>query len=712
MKQPSAISRQPGVTGITGAVALVAALVALPAAAQAQYPTRPPAPTALRPVRFPPFVTARLANGMDLVVVEQHKQPVVTVTLAVQAGAIHEPADKVGLSGMVAELLTRGTASRTADQIAAEVEGAGGSIFAGSDNDFTRVSVSSLSEHLPLALDVIADVVTRSTFPVAELELARTRMLSALRVELSQPASIADRIFRREVYGAHPYGRSATPASLQAITHDDVVSFFTRRVKPTGALLVVAGDVDAARVRRLAAEAFGAWRGTQAAAAQPPTIPARSLTEIVLVHKPGAVQSNILAGFTFITPRDPAVYPLTIANKIVGGGTDARLFLILREQHGWTYGSYSSFSRPYGMGAFEANAEVRTAVTDSAVAEIVRQLGLIRTETPADSEIAAAKNYLAGVFPLTIQTAQQIAGAVASARLLGLPDDYVVRYRERLAAVTTAQLAAAAQRFFTTDKMVVLVVGDGPALLGKLRALGHPLRIVDVEGQPLTEADLNPRPTAVSWALDRLVPVNLTYRVMVQGNPMGEATRRLARTTEGSRAVLQLMGSVNIGPFVQQADTVTIDAQTLAPIRVRQSGTVQGQQAFLRLDYEGTHVRGQGRTPGPQGMREATVDTTLAEGTLDDNAMEALLSALPLAANGRWSLPMFSGGQGTVRTMTASVGGEESVTVPAGAFACWRVELADGEQPLTFYVMKDAPYVVVKYTMAGAPVAFELTGRN
>jgi len=712
MRQPKAGSRKPRAGSIATATALVAALGALPTAAQAQYPTRPPAPTALRPVRFPPFVTTRLANGMDLVVVEQHKQPVVTVTLAVQAGAIHEPADKVGLSGMVAELLTKGTESRTADQLSAEVEGAGGSVFAGSDNDFTRVSVSSLSEHLPLALSVIADVVTHSTFPAAELELARTRMLSALRVELSQPASIADRIFRREVYGAHPYGRSATPASLQAITREDVVSFFTQRVKPTGALLVVAGDVNAARVRQLATEAFGAWRGTPAAAASPPAIPARSLTEIILVHKPGAVQSNILAGFTFITPRDPAVYPLTIANKIVGGGTDARLFMILREQHGWTYGSYSYFSRPYGMGAFEANAEVRTAVTDSAVAEMLRQLGRIRTEVPADSEIAAAKNYLAGVFPLTIQTAQQIAGAVANARLLGLPDDYVLRYRERLAAVTTAQLAAAAQRFFTTDKMAILVVGDGPALLSKLRALGHPVRIVDVEGQPLTEADLNPRPTAVSWALDRIVPVFLTYRVLVQGNPMGEATRRLARATEGGRAVFQLMGSMNIGSFVQQADTVTIDAQTLAPIRVRQSGTVQGQQAFLRLDYEGTHVRGQGRTPGPQGMREANVDTTLAEGTLDDNAMEALLSALPLAASGRWSLPMFSGGQGTVRTMTASVAGEESVTVPAGMFACWRVELAGGEQPLTLYVMKDAPYVVVKYTMAGAPVAFELTNRQ
>jgi zinc protease len=693
---------------LTLAAGTAAALLALPSVAAAQDPTRPPAAATPQPIRLAPFVTTRLANGMDLVVVEQHEQRVVAVTLVVHAGAIYEPADKVGLSGIVAALLTRGTANRTADQISAEVQGAGGSIFAGSDNDFARVSVSSQSEHLPLALSIIADVVMHSTFPAAELELTRTRMVSALRVELSQPASIANRIFLREVYGTHPYGRSATPASLQAITHDDVVNFFTQRVKPRGALLVVAGDVNAARVRQLASEAFGAGRGAPAAAPPPPAIPARGLTEVILVRKPGAVQSYILTGFTFATPPDLAVYPLTIANKIA----DARILLILREQHGWTHDSYSNFSRWNGMGAFAANAEVGTAVTDSAVSELLRLLGRIRTDVPADSEIAAAKSFLAESFPLTIQTARQIADAVANARLLGLPDDYVVRYRERLAAVTTSQLAAAVQRYFTTDKMVIVVVGDGQALLSKLRALGHPVRIVDVEGQPLAEADLTPRPMAASWALDRIVPVTLTYRAMAQGNSIGEDTRRLARATESGRAVFQLIGSRRWGSFVQLVDTITIDAQTLAPIRERLSGTVRGQQTFLRLDYEGTRVRGQRRVLGEQGMREANVDTTLAEGTLDDNQWEALLGGLPYAANGWWSVPVFVGAVDRIRTMSVSVAGEESVTVPAGTFDCWRLDVTGGDDPRTFYMMKEAPYVVVKWMIAGAPFVVELTNRQ
>jgi zinc protease len=712
MRQPSAVSCQPSAARLVAIAVIATALGAAPRQAAAQFPTSPPPAAPLRPVGFPRFVTARLPDGMDVIVVEQHKQPVVTVSLAVQGGSSYEPADKVGLADMVAELLTKGTTTRTADQIAAQVEGAGGSIGSGTDNDFLRVGVSSLSENLPLALDIVADVVTHSTFPADELELARTRFLSSLQLELSQPASIADRVFRREVYGPNPYGRSATPATLRAITRDDVVAFFNQRVRPGRALLVVAGDVNAAQVRQLATRAFAAWRGVPAPTAAPPAIPARTASELVLVNKPGSVQSNILAGFTFITPRDSAVYPLTIANKILGGGTDARLFLILREQHGWTYGSYSGFSRPRGVGAFEANAEVRTAVTDSALAEMLHQLDRIRTEVPPDSEITAAKDYLTGSFPLTIQTAQQIAGAVASARLLGLPDDYVPRYRERLAAVTTAQIAAAARSHFTTDKMVVVVVGDGPSILPGLKALGLPLRIVDVEGRPLTEADLAPRASEVSWALDHLAPATFTYRVVVQGNPMGEATRTIARATEGDRAVIQAVGATTIGPIVRQADTTSVDAASFAPLRVRQSGAIQGQEVFLRLDYEGTHVRGQGRVPGREGLHDVAVDTSLAAGTLDDNQLELALLALPLEADARFTLPVFEGGENQGRMITFAVTGEDSVTVPAGSFACWRVEMTGGQQGMMFSVTKSAPYLIAKYEIVGTPLVFELTARQ
>jgi hypothetical protein len=278
--------------------------------------------------------------------------------------------------------------------------------------------------------------------------------------------------------------------------------------------------------------------------------------------------------------------------------------------------------------------------------------------------------------------------------------------------VTTPQLAAAARRFFTTDKMVIVVVGDGPALLTKLKALGLPVRIVDVEGRPMTETDLRPQASDVRWQRERLVPLSLQYRVLVQGNPMGQGGRSLARATENGRDVLVLTSTMNIGPFVQQADTVTVDARTFAPIRVRQAGRVQGQEAFVRLDYDGGRARGTARAPGREGMRDVTVDTAVAAGTLDDNQLEAMVPALPLVAGGRVTVPVFSGGQGGARVMTLAVAGEESVTVPAGTFACWRVEVSGGDQALTFFVMKEAPYVVVKIEMAQAPVVIELTARQ
>jgi zinc protease len=680
--------------------------------AQSQFPTTPPAATPLRPVRFPPFINSRFPNGMQMIVVEHHEQPVVTISLSIPAGSFYEPADKVGLAGLVAELLTKGTASRTAEQIAAEIEGAGGAIGAGAGNDYLTITVSALADNVQRAVDVLADVVVHAGFPASEVDLARTRELSSLQFALSQPATIAGRIFDHEVYGDHPYGRSETAATLRAITRDDVVRFYDERIKPAGALLVVAGDVRAATIQGMMAQAFASWTGAPAAAPAAPAIPALGPTEIVLVHKPGAVQSTIRAGFPFITPRDPSFYALTLANRILGGGADSRLFMILREQKGWTYGAYSGFSRPRGVGSFGAGAEVRTEVTDSALGELLRQLDRIRTEPVPDSEVTNAKSFLVGSFPLTIETPEEIAGAVANARLLGLPDDYVTRYRERLSAITRTQITAAARRYLTTDHMVVVVLGDGQRILSGLKAQGLPVRIVDVEGRPMTEADLTPRAGGVAWARERIEPGTVTYRVLLQGNPFGQETRTITRATEGGREVLRVTTSTNLGPIVNQSDTTTMDAATLAPLRVRQGGTVQGQATSLSLDYDGMHVRGQGRQPGQGGPHDVTVDTTLAAGTVDNNQLGLLITALPLAAGGRWTFSAFDGGEKTVRTMTVSVAGEESVTTPAGTFACWRVEVSGGQIPVVFYVPKEAPYAHVKLELVGPPVVFELTGRN
>jgi len=704
---------RPAARAVLTAAALLCAGV--PARLAAQMPASPPAPMPLRPVRFPPFVTGILPNGAQYLVVTNHRQPAVTISLSVPAGGFYVPADKTGLDDLVATLLTKGTSQRTADQIAQEIESAGGSIGASAGPDYITITVSTLAEGFPRALDLLADVVAHSTFPASEVDLARTQALSALQLDLSEPASLASRAFLHEIYGAHPYGRSATATTVQGLTRDDVLAYYSARVRPVGSLLVVAGDVDPIQVRRLAATAFAGWRGTPAAAPAAPPVPARTSREILLVNKPGAVQSNIVAGLPFITPRDPAIYPLTLMNRILGDGADSRLFLILREQHGWTYGSYSGFTEPRGVGAFEATAEVRTPVTDSALGELVRQLDRIRAQTPPDSEIAAAKDYITGSFPLSIETPDQIAGAVAQARLRGQPDDFVARYRERVAAVTPAQMMAATRRALDVSHLAIVVVGDGAKILAGLKALSlGPVRIVDTDGHPMTEAELAPSAaSAVAWRTANLRSGTSHYRILVQGNPFGEETRTIAHDTAGGRDAITAITSTQIGPIVQINDTTTFDAVTYAPIRERETGTIQNQPTFIRVDYADGRVRGSAHsvTPG-QPPRDVAIDTALAAGTLDQDQLQAVIVALPLAAGGQWTIPMFQGDEGQSRTASIRVAGEDSVTVPAGTFAAWKVEVSGMDQTMNLYVAKGDDPVLVKLEIVGAPLAFELTGRN
>src|SRR5437879_1826295 len=225
------------------------------------FPTRPPKPARLAPVRFPPFTETRLPNGLDLIVIEHHEQPVLSVSLSFRAGDAYDPAGKNGLAELVAELLSKGTGARTAEQIAATIEGVGGSLSASSNQDFLTVSVDALSDDAQLAFDLLGDVTLHSTFPASELDLARTRALSALALQLSEPASLADRFFAQELYGRHPYARHPTAESYKAVTRDDVVTFAAQRLRPAGSLVVVAGDVTAAQVQDLIAKTFGSWRG-------------------------------------------------------------------------------------------------------------------------------------------------------------------------------------------------------------------------------------------------------------------------------------------------------------------------------------------------------------------------------------------------------------------------------------------------------------------
>ncbi|MDH5196772.1 MAG: insulinase family protein [Gemmatimonadota bacterium] len=673
-------------------------------AAQGQFPTEPPAPMPLTKLGFPPFREARLRNGLDVILVENRRLPVVSIQFSIPTGSVHDPAGKRGVAEMVSDLLTKGTATRTAEQIAAAIEGVGGSLNASAGTDFFTISATVLADGADLAFALIGDVLRNATMPDEEIELTRRRILSALDVERSDPAAIADRYFSRTLYGDHPYGTRETPTSVRAITADDVRSYAATFLRPEGSLLVVAGDLGLNDVRRLADRYLGEWRGR---------VPARTYgepplprpTEIVLVHRPGSEQSNIVVGNLGLRPGAADYYAATVANRVLGAGTDARLFLILREQKSWTYGAYSSLSRRYDIGPFQATAEVRTTVTDSALAEMLHQLRRIGTELVPDSELGAAKGYLTGVFPLTIETAQQVAGQVAVQKRLGLGDDYLEKYRDRIAGITAAQALAAARTLIRPDSAVIVVVGDGGKVHEGLAAIA-PVRIIDVEGNTLTVDDLAPPAGVLALDPAQLTPRRDSLRVMIQGNPMGaqilEYTVEEDAIVAVERTMIPLMG-------MNQETRVVMDGATLALRALDQTGQVGPQSAETHLAVADGRITGRAQTPQPGGQpKVAEIDTILPEGAIESSQLTSIIPALALADGATFTVSVFNSSEGTFKPYAIRVDGTESVSVPAGTFDVFKVVVSGGAFPTAMYVTRETPRRIVRIEIVGQPFVLEL----
>jgi zinc protease len=472
------------------AQALLALGAALPAAAQQP----PPAPLPATPVRFPAFSETQLPNGLRILVVENHALPVANVELYVRSGYSSDPQDQLGLAQMAAALLDKGTPTRTAMQIAETVEGVGGSIGAFSGADNVTVSAGVLSDQLPLAFELLSDVSLRPTFPEEELETARAQQVAGLRAALGQPGTLASRMFERQVYGgSHPYGRHRTPQTVGALTRDQVAAWHRTHFVPSNALLVVSGDVTPARAQEMAVRWFGEWSGGAAPQDAFPTPSARERTEIFLVNRPGSVQSSIHVGHPGLTADDPDYYAAQVLNMVLGASGDSRLEEVLRSQHGWTYSSRSRFGRLLGGGTYLATTDVRSAVTDSALAELMVQLRRIRDEAVPQAELDRAKSYLVASFPGTVETPAQAAGLLATTRLLGLPAEHLTSYPQRIAAVTAADVRRVAAEYLHPDRSVIVVVGDAAQILEKLRPIA-PVSVFSVEGVPVDPATLQPAP--------------------------------------------------------------------------------------------------------------------------------------------------------------------------------------------------------------------------
>ena len=435
-------------------------------------PHLPPAP---RPV-LPRMTSLKLANGLELDVVEMHAAPVVDVTLLVRAGAVRDPDDLPGLATFTANMLDEGAGRRTSLQIAEEVDYLGATLSANGGIEVSQVNLHAPKTVIGEALDVFADVVLRPTFPDSEVARQRELRKTALLQLRDQPNSIAPLAFNAVLFGpGHPYGRPANgnEASTAALDRARVAEFHTRWYRPNNARLLFVGDITPAEAHALAEARFGGWAAAEVPAPPSPSPKPAAARAIYIVDKPGAPQSVIRIGNVGVPRSTPDYFPIQVMNTLLGGAFTSRLNQNLREAHGYTYGATSGFEMRRLAGPFRAGASVGTAVTDSAVVEFLKELRRIRdAEVPAD-ELAKTRQLLAlglpGDFETSAATAQRFVDVLAN----DLPPDTWDRYVDGVEAVTAADVQRVARTAIDPDHFVMLVVGDRAAIEPGLKALNE-----------------------------------------------------------------------------------------------------------------------------------------------------------------------------------------------------------------------------------------------
>ena len=456
----------------------------------AALPPRAPRPGSRppRPYRFPPFERRTLANGMQLAIAPVSKLPVVTVLMVTEAGATTDPERRDGLAQLTARLLPEGTARSTGVEFAERLERLGASIDAHADWDVGVARVTVLTEHLDEAMQLFGEMLRTPAFPEREVERLKAERLAELLQIRAEPGALADEMFARFAY--EPASRYSRPAGgavhdVESMTRNDVVRFYETRYQPAAMTLVAAGDVTADRIEQLARKTFGDWTGTPPRVAATSDTPARQTCSVHIIAKADAPQSELRVGHPGIPRNTPDYFPTVVMNAVLGGLFSSRINLNLREAHGYTYGAFSGFDWRRRAGPFAVDTAVKTAVTDAAVQEILREIERMRAEEIRPDELSLATSYLDGVFPIRYETTDAIAAALGNLVIYGLPDDYFDRYREQVRAVTAVDVLAAARAHLHPDRVQIVAVGDPRVVRAPLEKLGvGPVAVYDTEGNP------------------------------------------------------------------------------------------------------------------------------------------------------------------------------------------------------------------------------------
>ncbi|MGE0089723.1 MAG: M16 family metallopeptidase [Bacteroidales bacterium] len=445
-----------------------------------------PQPGPAPEIKIGNYQSFTLENGLKVIVVENHKVPVVSYQLTIDVDPVMQE-NAVGYIGITGDLLRKGTKNRTKQQLDEQIDFMGATLNTYENGIFA----SSLKKHSDNLLSIMSDVLINPTFPEDELEKAKKQSISGLTASETDPNSIADRVAKKLVYGNHPYSEIVTKESIENISHNLCLDYYNTYYKPNVSYLVIVGDISLNESKDLAKKYFGSWQ-TGVVPKHEYKFPEKTIgVRVALIDKDDAVQSVIKVTYPVnLKPGSPDNFSARLANEILGGGIfSGRLMQNLREDKGFTYGAYSSLNPDQLIGSFEAGAEVRTSVTDSAITEFLYEMNRMRNEQVEEEDLQLTKNVATGSFARSLERPQTIANFALNTAKYQLDKNYYSTYLEKLNAVSASDVQKASQKFITPDNSIIVVVGDKDYLFEKLKSFSPKgfVELYDFNGNPVKE---------------------------------------------------------------------------------------------------------------------------------------------------------------------------------------------------------------------------------
>jgi len=558
-----------------------------------------PAGAAARPFHFPQAATRTLANGLRVFVITDHRQPAIAARMVLpSAGAIRDPEGLAGAASMTANMLTQGTGKRSAQEIAQAIDFVGGTIRAQADSDGTNVTVNVVKKDFDLGMDLLSDVVLHPAFKKEELDRQRQQLLSGMQVEYNDAGFLAQAVFSRAVFGDSPYGLpdEGTPDSARKMDPEALEQFHDTWYVPNGALLGLAGDITPESAFAAAEKYFGGWPKKELPKMRlAAPAPAQGL-HIFVIDKPDAVQTQIRVGRLGIQRNDADYIPLLVTNRIFGGGYNSRLNTEVRVNKGLTYGARSLFESYRYTGAFAAGTYTRTEATVEATKLVVDLIGRMGTGGATKQELDFARDYLAGVYPIQSETAEQVADRVLEVAEYGLPADYNDTYQQKILGVGPEEVKRLAGRYFDAKNLDIVLAGNASKFRDDLKKALPDAQWTEIPADQLDllSADLRKAKEAAATAS----PEALEH---------GNAILKAAAVAAGGGAISKIesleataTGEVN-GPGGQ---TISIEAKTVVAYPDRIRSEVKLPFGTIQQGYDGKS----GWLASPQGVMDMPVN--------------------------------------------------------------------------------------------------------